>query len=98
MPKASGSGAVLSGVPDAQDHHRLRARDAIDDEIRRHDDQLSSSGLPSGPAAIGKHHQTVAGEQNLPPDPFGRDRVIGSDVAYDPADIGQGAGTPDDRQ
>jgi hypothetical protein len=75
VPKASGSGAVLSCVPDAQDRHRFRARNAIDDEIRRHDKQLSGSGLASGPAAIGKHHQTVVGEQNVPPDRFGRDRL-----------------------
>ncbi len=95
---ASGSGAVLGGVPDAQDHHRVGGSDPIDDEVGRHDHQLSRSGLASGPAAMGEHHQAVTGEQDLPPDPLGCDRIIGRDVADDPADIGQGPGTPDDRQ
>jgi hypothetical protein len=47
---------------------------------------------------MGEHRQTVAGEQKLAPDPFGRNRVISRDVAYDPADVDQSLGTPDDGQ
>lgn len=96
--KASGSGTVLGSVPHAQDRHRVRVGYPVNDEVWRRDDQFSCSALTSGPAAPGEQHQTVAGEQQLAADPFGGDRIVGRDVADDPADVGEGLGSPDDRQ
>ena len=96
--RASALGAILGSVPDAEDRHQVRARDPVDDEIRRHDHQFPRSGLASGPTAAGEHHQAVAGEQKLAPDALGRDRIVGCDVADDPTDIGQRLGTPNDGQ
>ena len=88
---------ILGGVPDAQDRHCVRAGDPVNDEIGGHDHQFSCPGQASWPAAAGEHHQTVA-EQKLASGTLGCDRIVGCDLTDDPPDIGQGLGTPDDRQ
>jgi hypothetical protein len=60
--RLSGSGAVLGSVPDAQNRHHVRGGDPVDDEVGRHDHQLSRSSLTSRVTAMGEHHQTVAGQ------------------------------------
>lgn len=92
------SGTFLSGVPYAQNGHGIRAGNPIDDDVGRHRDQFAGFRLTARPAAAGEHRQTVAGKQKLAPDPSGRDRVIGRDIANDSTDISQRSGTPDNGQ
>jgi hypothetical protein len=75
-----------------------RPGDAVNDQVGRHDHQLSRPCLTSGPPAVGEYHQTIAPEQQLTPHPSGRDRVVSGYITHNPADIGQSLGTPDDRQ
>jgi hypothetical protein len=55
-------GAVLGRVPNAQDRHHVRAGDPVDNEVGRHDHQLSRASLTPGSTTTGKYHQAVAGE------------------------------------
>ena len=85
--KGNESGAVLRAVPDTRDRHRVGGRDPVDDEVCRYDHQLPRAGLVARPTAAGKHHQAVAGTQELAADRFGCDQIVGSDIAHDAADI-----------
>jgi hypothetical protein len=72
-------------VPNTKDGHGIRTGDAIDNEVRRHDHEFSSSSETSRSAATGEHHQTVTREQEFT---SCGNRVVGSYVANDPANIG----------
>ncbi len=95
-PDKDRSGAILRAMPDAQDRHHVLVFEAVDDDVGEHHDQLAGSNLATGPAAAREHHQAVAGEQQFATNLPRGNRVFGRNVAYDPADIGQRLGAPDD--
>lgn len=76
--------AVLSAMPDAHDL-KLIGGDAVDDDVRPDERDLSRSRDQSGPAPLGKVFQTIARSDDLDGDAGRRCGValanVGSDFA-----------------